>query len=1137
MKGKFLNAKNAVIGIISCALIGASATGIAVFLKDRGETEAAQQQGMVENLPVTGNDSEGNQVEGNVSDENVIVPENQVPAEDENSQEGETSENENTESPETTTGTILGGTTPSSNEIIEGITETTVLAEKKVFEDLKLSWTSIAIPAMTLNMGIYKPELQIEKNAIQIIRNEDGNIIEVDPENKPRVRTGDIIIFKIEVSNIGNYKATNVVVTDSLDVIFNGNNVKNGDALVTIETLESGKKATLKVGYVVTENDVNAVKFIDNEKVEKDIYNVAYATDGKTTVQDDDNMPVNPDLTIEVNKVWLDAEDQDGKRPEKITVELLKNEEQTGIMAQITPDEEENWKYTFDKLPKYDENNTEITYTVQEIEIDGYNAEYTMSENVVYIYNSYTPETIELSGKKIWDDNENQDGVRPDSVKISLIMEIENIQIPDAFKNIFQKTLTLSEQNEWKWEVKDLPKYYNGNEINYTIKEVGETDGKIAGKNGKEYTVTYDGLNVINEYIPETIELAGKKTWDDNNNQDGVRPNSIAIELFKTVGNETTSMGEQYKRVLTGNVVDYSWEALPKYENGMEIIYTVKEVGEIDGKIAGKNGKEYTVIYDGLNVTNTYIPEKVTVTVTKKWEDNENEKGKRPEKIIVNLLADGSKIDTQEITATNNWTYTFQELDKYKNGAIISYTVTEEPITDYTTTYNQEQANENNITLNIINTYNQDIEGTITTLQETALPLDVTFVLDISSSMLTTTDENGTTRAQLMVEATNEAIKKLMANNTSNRVSIVLFNSEVKQLIELDHYEADKYLSYIPVSGNADVGARVEFVRGQSANIYTSNYDSSNADTCGAAYCGTYTQGGIKKATEILANNANKTNRKPVMILLTDGNPTHYDIGTTYSDWQTKKPNEPNGSALDKYGKERFITAEYYAYTMKTMQNSYEQLTSAYSKECEIYTVGINMEGSMAEVLLNPTQNNINLLQDTTNTASTVHNTTNGNWDNAYSQLSGTERLTGADYYRYQSNQLKTLLSQEPTKITNNSYKSYVKQAYTQSTANDIASNFATIVNLITETNTITITAESYDKDRKIELDGFNESNNNEFSLKVTKLGETTPLINTNTISAAMEQGFITKNTETGKYYLDLSATTGKVSVTLKYHK
>ncbi len=41
-------------------------------------------------------------------------------------------------------------------------------------------------------------------------------------ENKPMVRAGDTIIYTIQVSNLGNYKATNVVVTDSLDVIFDG---------------------------------------------------------------------------------------------------------------------------------------------------------------------------------------------------------------------------------------------------------------------------------------------------------------------------------------------------------------------------------------------------------------------------------------------------------------------------------------------------------------------------------------------------------------------------------------------------------------------------------------------------------------------------------------------------------------------------------------------------------------------------------------------------------------------------------------------------------------------------------------------------------------------------------------------------
>ena len=52
MKGKFLNTKNVVIGLVSLVLIGASATGVTIFLKNRGQAEAAGEQ--VQNLPATG---------------------------------------------------------------------------------------------------------------------------------------------------------------------------------------------------------------------------------------------------------------------------------------------------------------------------------------------------------------------------------------------------------------------------------------------------------------------------------------------------------------------------------------------------------------------------------------------------------------------------------------------------------------------------------------------------------------------------------------------------------------------------------------------------------------------------------------------------------------------------------------------------------------------------------------------------------------------------------------------------------------------------------------------------------------------------------------------------------------------------
>lgn len=1127
MKGKFLNTKNVIIGLISCVLIGASVAGVTIFLKDNGEAEAAQATGTENTLPVTGNDEESNNQAGETNNQEENN-ENPVEENGENNEIDET-EGENNTSNGNSSNT---GTRPTEQEIVAGITETTVLEERKVFEDLKLSWTTIAIPAVTTNMGIYKPELKIEKTAIEVIKAEDGTTIEVDPENKPRVRVGDIIIFKIEVSNVGNFKATNVVVTDSLDVIFNNEKVTAGDALTTIETLDYGKKAILKVGYIATEDDINATEIVDGKEVEKDIYNIAYATDGKVTVQDDDDMPVNPDVTIEVNKIWRDENNQDGIRPEKIIVELLANGKSTGKTETIQADEQGNWVYRFTNLPKYD-NNKEIKYTVKETAVEKYDEPlYEEGNDKIYIYNNYTPETVTVSGKKIWADADNQDGKRPTEIKITLSMEIDGIEIPEIFKNLFTKTITVKESDGWKWEFTNLPKNYDGKEITY----------KISEEKVEKYTTTYSQkevdaetgniiLNVTNTYIPETTSISVSKKWEDANNQDGIRPPKITVNLL------ANGKKVQSQEITAANGWKGEFTDLPVYEKGKKITYTIEEktVTGYTADIKETETNKYVI-------TNTHKPEKVNVLGTKIWDDTENQYTKRPDEITINLLADGTKVQSKVVKKSDNWTYSFTNLDKFKNGTKIKYTVTEEPVTDYDVTYSNEKVEGKNITLDITNKYNQDITGNIITLEQTEQPLDVVFVLDISSSMLTIDEGNTKTRAQLMVEATNNAIKKLMESNSNNKVSIVLFNTNVKRLIPLAHYSTTgNYITYTTVTDDVNVGARINFIGGYSANVATSKYQEDNVAGCGAAQCGTYTQGGIKKATEILLENSNKDGRKPVMILLTDGNPTHYDEGTTYNattgkaDWQTKQPFGDSTSAFDKYGRERYITAEYYAYTMKTLENSKQILTNKYGTESEFYTVGINVAGSMAEALLNPTNANISVLADWDNVeiSKDIHNSTDeGKPHEKYSvKIDGTT-YQGAEYYKKQAARLNNLLTGSIA-VTSN----YVKTAYTQTTANNISTNFNAIVNSIIKTTTTTITAESYGKDRKIELSGFNEANNSEFSLKVTKVGVTTPLIDTTTISDAMEKGYITKNAETGKYYLDLSATTGKVGVTLKYHK
>ncbi|MCO4502653.1 Cna B-type domain-containing protein [Streptococcus infantarius] len=73
---------------------------------------------------------------------------------------------------------------------------------------------------------------------------------------------------------------------------------------------------------------------------------------------------------------------------------------------------------------------------------------------------------------------------------------------------------------------------------------------------------------------------------------------------------------------------------------------------------------------------------------TKTWNDNDDQDGKRPDSSTVNLLANGTKVASQEVTADTNWTYTFLNLAKYANGSAITYAVTKDSVDNYTVTIN-----------------------------------------------------------------------------------------------------------------------------------------------------------------------------------------------------------------------------------------------------------------------------------------------------------------------------------------------------------------------------------------------------------------------------------------------------------------
>ena len=293
------------------------------------------------------------------------------------------------------------------------------------------------------------------------------------------------------------------------------------------------------------------------------------------------------EIDYKVTKVWNDANNQDGKRPESVTVQLYKkvgNADPVAVEGKkltLTAKEktdDNTWVASFTNLPQY-EAGKEITYSIKEVDVP---AGYEASVTGQVVTNTHTPETVVLSGTKVWKDNNNQDGKRTTSVKVQILNGDKVVQ-----------EIEVSEKTGWKFESKKLPKYENGKEIKYTVKETAMTEYKATittDKDGK-YTIT-------NEHTPEKTSVKGKKIWKDEDNKDGIRPASITVKLLAD-GKETG----QTATVSETSGWTYEFTGLDRYQEGKEIAYTVEEVNVPDG---------YTASVEGYNITNTHTPEKPT---------------------------------------------------------------------------------------------------------------------------------------------------------------------------------------------------------------------------------------------------------------------------------------------------------------------------------------------------------------------------------------------------------------------------------------------------------------------------------------------------------------------------------------------
>lgn len=371
---------------------------------------------------------------------------------------------------------------------------------------------------------------------------------------------------------------------------------------------------------------------------------------------------------ISGTKTWNDADNQDGKRPESITVNLLADGEEVDSR---TVTEAEDWTYTFTDLPVFEEGN-EIEYTIEEVSVEEYETEI----NGFDITNSYTPETTEVTGTKTWNDEENQDGNRPASITVNLLANGNQAD-----------SVEVTEEDEWNYSFTDLPVYEAGEVITYTVTEDTVAD--------YSYEQTGEEFDITNNYTPEETSVTVTKGWNDGSNQDGKRPETIEVQL--------TGDGEAIEEPVTlseENDWMNTWNGLDLNADGEAIHYSVEELNVPEGYTSNINDSNH----GNIIVTNSYTPEMIEIPVVKVWDDLGNQDGERPSQIELNLLNDRGEIVRTAVVSDqegDQWQYTFSEIPKYENGSEINYTVTEDFVSDYSTSIEQ---NENGDPI-IINSY------------------------------------------------------------------------------------------------------------------------------------------------------------------------------------------------------------------------------------------------------------------------------------------------------------------------------------------------------------------------------------------------------------------------------------------------
>lgn len=251
------------------------------------------------------------------------------------------------------------------------------------------------------------------------------------------------------------------------------------------------------------------------------------------------------------------------------------------------------------------------------------------------------PKTTNLTVNKVWDDNDDQDGKRR-TVTFDLYRKLAGEADYTKMDGQSRDINVNAGDSAAYWF--DLPVMVGGKQAEYKAVEATAIDGYTTPQ-CTDPASAVDGSGMVmtctNTHAPETTSLGVNKKWNDADNQDRSRPNSITVHLVKN--------GVKTNQSATLNAAN-NWSNadaftnLPVYENGMKITYGVQE----------DVPSGYTVTTDGVDknrnitLTNTHHPNNKKV-----WFSKQSLGGQELAGAMMRLT--GTLNDTTKTFAAQTW--------------------------------------------------------------------------------------------------------------------------------------------------------------------------------------------------------------------------------------------------------------------------------------------------------------------------------------------------------------------------------------------------------------------------------------------------------------------------------------------------